>query len=55
MLDRDDVLVLGGVEHDDTLGRTAGDTDVLDRTADQLALVGTRSDCSGVPVKMEAV
>src|ERR1700688_2177782 len=40
MLDRHHMLVLGGVEHDDALGRAAGDPDALDRTADQLALFG---------------
>src|SRR4029077_21132811 len=44
MLDGDEVLVLGGIEHDDALGRTAGNADVLDRTADQLALVGHQYD-----------
>src|SRR6202043_1060403 len=44
VLDRDHVLVLGGVEHDDALGRAAGDPDALDRTADQLALVGHQHD-----------
>src|SRR5665213_3874779 len=44
VLDRHHMLVLGGVEHDHTLGRAAGDTDALDRTADQLALVGHQHD-----------
>jgi len=48
MLDRNDVLVLGGVEHDHALGRAAGDADALDRAADQLALVGDQHDLVGV-------
>src|SRR3954454_11492103 len=44
MLDRDHVLVLGGVEHDDALGRAAGDPDALDRATDQLSLVGHQHD-----------
>jgi hypothetical protein len=44
VLDGDDMLVGGGVEHDDALGRAAGDADVLDRAADQLALVGHQHD-----------
>jgi hypothetical protein len=35
MLDCDDMLVVGGVEHDDALGRATGDADVGDRAADQ--------------------
>ena len=44
VLDRHHVFVVGGVEHDDALGRAAGDADALDRTADQLALVGHQHD-----------
>src|SRR5260370_27196214 len=40
VLDRHHMLVLGGVENDDALGRAAGNPDALDRTADQLTLVG---------------
>src|SRR5258708_15278974 len=40
MLDGHHVLVIGGVEHDDALGRPAGDPDALHRAADQLTLVG---------------
>ena len=38
------MLVLGGVEHDDALGGAAGDPDALDRTTDQLSLVGHQHD-----------
>src|SRR5690242_911280 len=48
VLDRDDVFVIGGVEHDHALGRAAGDADALDRAADQLALVGDQHDLVGV-------
>jgi len=48
MLDRNHVLILGGIEHDDTLRRTAGDADVLNRAADQLALVGNQHDLVGI-------
>src|ERR1700736_5845032 len=48
MLDRHHMLVLGGVEHDDALGRAAGDPDALDRTADQLTLVGHQHDLVGL-------
>src|SRR5665213_3257090 len=48
MLDRDHMLVLGGVEHDHALGGAAGDPDALDRTADQLALVGHQHDLVAV-------
>ena len=48
MLDRHHVLVLGGIEHDDALRRAAGDADVLDRAADQLALVGDQHDLVAV-------
>src|ERR1700722_99087 len=48
VLDRHHVLVLGGVEHDDALGRAAGDPDALDRTADQLPLVGHQHDLVAV-------
>src|SRR5580658_964217 len=44
VLDRHHMLVFGGVEHDHALGRTAGDPDALDRTTDQLALVGHQHD-----------
>src|SRR6202011_3920557 len=44
VLDRHHMLVLGGVEDDDALGRAAGDPDALDRTADQLTLVGHQHD-----------
>src|SRR5450756_2388722 len=44
VLDRHHMLVLGGIEHDDALGRTAGSPDTFDRTADQLALVGHQHD-----------
>jgi hypothetical protein len=44
VLDRDHVLVLGGVEHDHALGGAAGDADAFDRAADQLALVGHQHD-----------
>src|SRR4029079_11176478 len=40
MLDSDDVLVLGGIEHDDALGGAAGNAHALARTTDQLPLVG---------------
>src|ERR1700737_3524450 len=48
VLDRHHVLVFGGVEHDDALGRAAGDPDALDRTADQLPLVGHQHDLVAV-------
>src|SRR5262249_29631382 len=48
MLDRDHVLVLGGVEYDHALGGAAGDADVLDRAADELALVGDQHDLVGI-------
>src|SRR5882724_362818 len=44
VLDRHYMLVLGGIEHDDALGRAARDPDALDRTADQLTLVGHQHD-----------
>ena len=44
VLDRHHMLVLGSVEHDDTLGRAARDADALDRAADQLAPVGHQHD-----------
>src|SRR4029077_9952696 len=44
MLDGHHMLVLGGVEHDDALGRAAADAEATDRTADQLALVGHQHD-----------
>src|SRR5229473_4585907 len=48
VLDGHHVLVFGGVEHDDTLGRAAGNPDTLDRTADQLTLVGHQHDLVAV-------
>src|SRR6185436_20700075 len=48
MLDRHHVLVFSRIEHDDALRRAAGDTDVLDRAADQLALVGDQHDLVAV-------
>src|SRR5262249_51273371 len=39
-LDRDHLLVVGGVEHDHALRRPAGDADAFDPGADQLAAVG---------------
>src|SRR5690242_21247235 len=48
VLDRDDVFVIGGIEHDHALRRAAGDANVLDRTADQLALVGDQHDLVAV-------
>src|SRR5664279_5371995 len=48
VLDRHHMLILGGVEHDDALGRAARDPDTLDRTADQLALVGHQHDLIGI-------
>src|SRR5882762_375419 len=48
MFDRDDMLVLGGVEHDDALGGAAGDPDAFDRATDQLALVGHQHDLVAV-------
>src|SRR6202042_310759 len=44
VLDRHHMLVFGGVEHDDALGRAAGDADALDRAAYQLGLVGHQHD-----------
>src|SRR5580658_6283361 len=48
VFDRDHMLVLGGVEHDHALGRTAGDPDALYRATDQLALVGHQHDLIGL-------
>src|ERR1700686_4771427 len=48
VLDRHHMLVLGGIEHDHALSRAAGNPDALDRTADQLALVGHQHDLVGV-------
>src|SRR5712691_10054500 len=48
VLDGDHMLVFGGVEHDDALGRAARDPDALDRTADQLAPVGHQHDLVAV-------
>src|SRR5882757_3562359 len=42
------MLVFGGVEYDDALGRAAGNPDALDRTADQLPLVGHQHDLVAV-------
>ena len=47
-LDRDHALVLGGVEHDHALGRTAGDADAVDGRADQLAAIGDQHDLIGL-------
>ena len=44
MLDRHDALVFGGVEHDHALRAAAGDTDAVDRAADELAAVGDKHD-----------
>src|ERR1700688_5108458 len=43
-LDRRHALAFGGREHDDALGRAAGDADAVDRAADQLAAVGDQHD-----------
>src|ERR1700692_111552 len=43
-LHRRDLLAVGGREHDDALGRAAGDADAVDRAADQLAAVGHQHD-----------
>src|SRR4029079_17334733 len=48
MLDRHHVFVFSRIEHDDALRRAAGDADVLDRAADQLALVGDQHDLVAV-------
>src|SRR6266850_5101689 len=48
MLDRHHVLIFSRIEHDDALRRAAGDADVLDRAADQLALVGHQHDLIAV-------
>src|SRR6185369_26480 len=48
MLDRHHVFVFSRIEHDDALRRAAGDADVLDRAADQLALVGDQHDLIAV-------
>src|SRR5260370_40112012 len=44
MLDGHHMLVFGGIEHDDALGGAAGNPDALDRTTDQLPLVGHQHD-----------
>src|SRR5689334_9127250 len=43
-LDRDDALALGGVEHDHALRGAAGNSDAVDRAADQLAAIGHQHD-----------
>src|SRR5579871_1565067 len=43
-LDRSNALAFGGREHDDALGRTAGDPDAVHRAADELAAVGNQHD-----------
>src|SRR5690242_13450604 len=48
VLDRDDMLVLRGVEHDDALGRATSDADSLHRATDELALIGHQHDLIGV-------
>jgi hypothetical protein len=48
VLDRDHVLILGGIEHDDPLRRPPRDADAFDRAADQLALVGDQHDLIGI-------
>ncbi len=48
VLDGHHVFVFGGIEHDDALGGAAGDPDALDRTADQLTLVGHQHDLVAV-------
>src|ERR1700682_2352648 len=48
VLDGHHMLVFGGVEYDDALGRAAGDPDALHRTADQLTLVGHQHDLVAV-------
>jgi len=44
VLDRNHVLALGGIEHDDALRRAAGDADAIDRAADQLPGIGHQHD-----------
>jgi len=39
--DRDDALLLGGVEDDDALRGAAGDADAADRHANELAAIGS--------------
>src|SRR5439155_26082 len=46
--DRDHVLLLRGAEDDHALGVAAGDADLADRSADQLALVGDQQDLVAV-------
>src|SRR5689334_941378 len=46
-LDRDHLLILGGVEHDHALGRASGDADAVHRAADQLAAVGDQHKLIG--------
>src|SRR4051794_15907417 len=48
MLDGNHMLVFGGVEYDDPLGRAPRNPDALDRTADQLTLVGHQHDLVAV-------
>src|SRR5664279_1448430 len=43
-LDRHDLFVVGGIEHDHALRRAPGDADAGDRRADQLAGVGDQHD-----------
>src|SRR5262245_24365108 len=43
-LDRDHLLVLGGVEHDHPLRRAAGDADAVDARADELPAVRHQHD-----------
>src|SRR6476660_1844642 len=47
-LERHDLLVLGGIEHDHALRRAPGDADAGDRRADQLAAVGDQHDLVGL-------
>src|SRR4030081_1187772 len=44
VLDGHHMLVFGGIEYDDALGRAAGNPDTLDRATDQLTLVGDQHD-----------
>ena len=48
VLDRDDILALCGVEHDDALRRASGDADTVHRAADQLAGIGDQHDLVAV-------
>src|SRR5690348_15228323 len=47
-LDRDDVLALGGAEERHALRAAAGDADVVDRHADDLAAIGDQHDLVAV-------